>query len=513
MAQTIKIKHTTTPNQAPANNSLAVGELAVEVGAQATPRLWVGVPPATDATGKVLLADGAGNAILISPTVPPITLQAGTLWWNSNTGLLYVLYDDGNSVQWVIASWTEDAGKVAKAGDTMIGALNVVDPPTAPTHAASKAYVDAIAAGGSGQFVRFDAAQSLTDGQKSQARVNISAVSRENLKNYIINGAMQIAQPVNGWNQSTQNGPAADRFMVPYAGSAFIPEYRVLPGVFSQYGSQTRLSFGLKSPGPGTPAAAEYAFIVQPIEAYSTTDLRLGTAAARTVTLSFGVRAPAGTYCVAFYNSVANRRYIAEYNIAAGEANTDVYRSITVPLDQGGAWLIEPAKIGLNVAWILRTGSNFYGTANTWQATTTVLSTANQFSWGTVMGQLFQLFDVQLCVGTANLNFVVPPYDEDLRRCQRYYVRFTPSIFAENFSMGVDANTVAMQVSWPVPLLRSDPQVSIAGMGWNYAGVKVPSLLAANDYGCTIQAVSNSAYGTRMYVVSQGGTLTADAAI
>ena len=75
-----------------------------------------------------------------------LTTPVGTLWWETDSGLLFFLYDDGNTKQWVIVCPQPDTnGFLLKSGDTMSGPLNVVTPPTAPTHAASKAYVDATA--------------------------------------------------------------------------------------------------------------------------------------------------------------------------------------------------------------------------------------------------------------------------------------------------------------------------------------------------------------------------------
>jgi hypothetical protein len=48
------------------------------------------------------VAAAGGSSLTISDT-PPVGKPAGSLWWESDTGLLYVLYDDGNTVQWVIA--------------------------------------------------------------------------------------------------------------------------------------------------------------------------------------------------------------------------------------------------------------------------------------------------------------------------------------------------------------------------------------------------------------------------
>jgi hypothetical protein len=92
----------------------------------------------------------AGNDPRFVGVVAAISAPAGapdgTLWWETDTGLLYFLYNDGNTTQWVIVCPQPDTSAfLFKTGDTMTGPLTVVTPPTAPGHAASKAYVDATA--------------------------------------------------------------------------------------------------------------------------------------------------------------------------------------------------------------------------------------------------------------------------------------------------------------------------------------------------------------------------------
>jgi hypothetical protein len=36
--------------------------------------------------------------------IPPVDATEGELWWESDSGMLYILYNDGNSLQWVLAS-------------------------------------------------------------------------------------------------------------------------------------------------------------------------------------------------------------------------------------------------------------------------------------------------------------------------------------------------------------------------------------------------------------------------
>jgi hypothetical protein len=75
---------------------------------------------------------GVGVATVSVSDTPPAGAPDDTLWWESDTGLLYVFYNDGTSKQWVIASPQPDtstfattAYAVAKAGDTMTGNLTL----------------------------------------------------------------------------------------------------------------------------------------------------------------------------------------------------------------------------------------------------------------------------------------------------------------------------------------------------------------------------------------------------
>lgn len=102
----------------------AVGTTAPNTGATGAPgqlgntvgELWLDTTPSTlDAPGPVLKVwDGTqwidcmpyryANTI-VSDTAPTLGLHPdGTLWWDSGTGLMYVLYNDGASRQWTQVS-------------------------------------------------------------------------------------------------------------------------------------------------------------------------------------------------------------------------------------------------------------------------------------------------------------------------------------------------------------------------------------------------------------------------
>jgi len=175
--------------------------------------------------------------------------------------------------------------------------------------------------------VRYDIAQGLTSTQKAQARANIDVAK----KNYIINGAMMISQENGATAGSVSGYYPVDQFRMFYA-NAGTQTAQNLATTRTPGGSYNRLRV-TATVADAAVAAGDYCAVYQPIEGYRVADLGLGYTVAKTVTLQFGVKAPAGTYCVCFYNIAGNRTYIAEYVIAAGEANTDVVKSITLALD------------------------------------------------------------------------------------------------------------------------------------------------------------------------------------
>jgi hypothetical protein len=89
----------------------------------------------------------AKSSLYISDN-PPVTPPDGSMWWDSDNGLLYIRYNDGaGPSQWVQAVATpaiDTSVFVSKAGDTMGGDLTLKGNPTAALHAVPKQYVDPV---------------------------------------------------------------------------------------------------------------------------------------------------------------------------------------------------------------------------------------------------------------------------------------------------------------------------------------------------------------------------------
>jgi hypothetical protein len=166
-------------------------------------------------------------------------------------------------------------------------------------------------------------------------------------------------------------------------------------------------------------AAGNYLQFYHYIEGVNVADLKFGSATAKTVTVQFGVRAPAGTYSIVLVNGAGNRSYVAEYVIAAGEANTDVVKSVTIPGDVAGTWATDNT-MGLSVHFGLAAGSTLQQAAGSW-GTGNVVGSPNQFNFMGTVGNVFELFDVGLYQGNVAPAFEVPDYAATLRACKRYF--------------------------------------------------------------------------------------------
>ena len=180
----------------------------------------------------------------------------------------------------------------------------------------------------------------------------------------------------------------------------------------------------------------------------------MGSTSAKTITIQFGIKAPAGTYCLALTNAAANRGYISEYVIAAGEANTDVVKSVTIALDQTGTWAIDNTA-GLNIQWTLMGGATVIGAANTWVAASS-FATANQFNFMGTINNVFELFDVSLTEGSVAPPFQVPDYADELVACRRYYKK-NPSIMGH---WGETSSTEAYFSVPHTPPMRAGPTLT-----------------------------------------------------
>ena len=303
--------------------------------------------------------------------------------------------------------------------------------------------------------VRYDLAQGLTVNQQAQARSNISVLK----KNYVINGAMMVSQENGATANNTNNYYPVDMFVHVLNLSGGVAGTAQVFGS-TPSGSPNRLHI-TASTAQASIGAGNYLFSSHSIEGLRAADLKFGSTSAKTITIQFGVKAPAGTYCVAVSNGNSTRSYVAEYVITAGEAGTDVIKSVTIPGDQAGTWASDNT-VGINIKWILAAGTTYHTTAGSWVGVN-ALATANQFNFMGTINNVFQLFDVSLTEGTSAPPFQVPDFAAELAACMRYYEKsfLLTTLPAQNaglsgahcFAQGIGAslNQISPPIFFAVP--------------------------------------------------------------
>lgn len=154
---------------------------------------------------EVVIEEG-GAAVLLSDT-PPVGAEPGNLWVETDTGLMYVWFDDGTSQQWFAVSGATSGGPAGPVGPQGIQGIQGIQgevgpvqpiyvsdtPPPSPidnmlwfesdtgtlllrySDLDSKQWISVF--GGFTDMVRYSVAQGLTAPQQAQARANIGAAA------------------------------------------------------------------------------------------------------------------------------------------------------------------------------------------------------------------------------------------------------------------------------------------------------------------------------------------------
>ena len=206
-------------------------------------------------------------------------------------------------------------------------------------------------------------------------------------------------------------------------------------------------------------AAGDLYFLQQNIEGFNTADLLIGTASAKTITISFKHKhTKTGIHCVSFVNSAANRNYIFEYTQSV--SNTEETHSETVTLDTSGTWIGATNGIGIKVFFCAGGGSTFQGSADTWQADN-LLATSNQVNDMDSVSNYFRITDVQFEVGTVATPLEYEPYEVTFAKCQRYY-QYHVSVLVT----GYQAGSGAFYIDFPYPTqMRANPTGTLVVVG------------------------------------------------
>ena len=239
-------------------------------------------------------------------------------------------------------------------------------------------------------------------------------------RNLIINGDIKISQR-NGTTatqavNSSYSGPDRYRFFVNGGGAYTVTQDS---GHQADTGHDKALKIAVTTADTSI-AAGDYYTFLQRIESNSLQHLQYGTSSAKSLTLSFWVRATkTGTQAIFFSKQGTGTDYnhIKEYTINASD--TWEHKTITIP-GLTASTMANDASTYLQVGWMLKYGSDFQGTKDTW-TTNSHFTTANAVNNMDSTSNVFYITGAQLEVGDTATEFEHRSFDEELILCQRYY--------------------------------------------------------------------------------------------
>jgi hypothetical protein len=323
---------------------------------------------------------GASVSTTYYADTPPTGVPDGTFWWDSSAGILYVRYNDGNSVQWVVACPQPDTS-------TFISTV----------------------------------AQTLSVPQQQQARQNVYAAPFDALayNGMQINGGFDISQEKSS-GQTTASGYVCDGWYLSYGGSGMA----VSAGIYSNSGIGIVGSLGIVvSTASASLGANDTCGMQNRVEGYRVARLAWGLPGAWPITLGFfSAHHRPGVYSCGVRNFNGTRSYQTTYTQNA--ADTYEYKIITIPGDTAGTWN-NSNGVGMLVDFNMAAGSACCApAANTWTAGN-YWAAPGQVNGVASTADVFRLSGLILLPGeapsAARAPFIMRPADQELLLCRRYY--------------------------------------------------------------------------------------------
>lgn len=287
-------------------------------------------------------------------------------------------------------------------------------------------------------------------------------------RNRVINGSMAVDQRRSGSAQTgVTGGYVCDRFNTALSGSGLFTLQRVQDGPVGVSGFSSRVTVHTAD---ASIASGDIYYMAHGIEGYNIADLGFGTANAQPVVLSFYVKSSVtGTFGGSVRNGGSGgwRSYPFTYTISS--ANTWERKTIAFTAATSGTWSTE-SDVGMSIFWSFGVGSSLTGTAFSWQSSNLINATGSTNLMATA-GATWQISGVQFEYGATPTRFEVRSYDDELRRCQRYYTRISTSGGGSIIAMGQAYNTTTAFCIVPLPVvMRITPSsMETTGFGADYA--------------------------------------------
>jgi hypothetical protein len=264
-----------------------------------------------------------------------------------------------------------------------------------------------------------------------------------------------------------------------------------------------------------SPAAGDEASIQTVLEGQNLQVFRKGTSDAKQFALQFWVKSnKTGTYTVWLADNTNSRQISSTYTIDASA--TWEKKTIIFSADTSGAFANDNTG-ALNVRFYLAAGSNFTsGTLNTSWTTNPLTNTrvsSSQANLGAATSNYWQITGVQLEAASAITDFEFEPYEDVLRKCQRYYFRYGGSAAYERFGIAIGTSGTAANALIQHPVaMRTGPSVNLGTSAlWDGVNLRSVTSLSIDQAGIhtssvTINVATGLAAGGYYHLLSNGST-------
>jgi len=357
------------------------------------------------------MGGGGGGGVTIGDA-PPASPLAGQMWWESDSGNLYIYYQDANTSQWV-----------------QINGSNVYP----------------------------------------SGMQRVTALPR----NRIVNGAFQITQEfAKSVAQAANNTFIADQWMA-YFATGGVPNFAVVASHSEEPDVVWWLRLGSGATPDTSIVTADFYSIAQYIEGINIADFKWGTANARPALLRFKAWSNiAGTFCVAVRTPAVGRSFVKECVIAA---NTVTEYVIPIPASTTGTWPTDN-NAGLRVNFTVMAGTTYNGgTDNQW-VDASWIATPQCSNWMSAASQYLDIANVGLYLDPDNTGlpppWEMPDEAEELRACERYYeksyqISANPGTAGQIAGMTyINAHATAVKYSIRFSTRKRIPTVAMAGYSY-----------------------------------------------
>ena len=323
---------------------------------------------------------------------------------------------------------------------------------------------------------------------------------RAGRKNIVINGDMSISQRYGGTDLTI---PGANTYVLDRWGAWSNQASKFSVQRVADAPTEEGLKYSSKCTSLSAFSAAngDWFGYNQRIEANNISQGLLGTANAKTFTLSFWVKSSlTGSWygAIRTKGSSPDRSYPFDYTI--NTANTWEKKTLTFTGAVDGTWETGTGE-GMCLWWDLGTGSTYHGDGHVWHSDNKTGIKASPFI--AVNGATWYITGVQLELGTVATPFEHRSYGEELALCQRYYYRHCNESY-ETIGAGMIyySGTGYVTCYFPVTMRTTPAFVHTSGS----SGAYTYQVLVSNQalYYHTLGVESNK-ISPNMAVVTVGG--------